>query len=530
MKTIICNQIGYRPQDRKCFVFRGTPDQEYRVVCTDSQEVVWKGNLSEEKYNLNAGEKNCQGDFSDLQQPGRYEVQIGNEVSYPFLIGEDVYTSVTKDLCRMFYLQRCGTELTEELAGEFAHKKCHDSIAHVYNDGATDKTMDVSGGWHDAGDYGRYIVAAAVAVADLLLAYKKKPQIFAGSLSIPESGNNVPDILNEVRYELEWMLKMQNTETGAVYHKVTCYGFPGFVMPEEETEPLLVFAESVTATATFAAAMAMSVDFYKNLDGEFAEKCLEASREAYRALKGWNMPGGFKNPEGVITGEYGDGCDTDERYWASAQLYAATGEAQYREDFEKIAREKIYMGYGWEDVGSFGNDAYLSCKYPKDDKIVQAIDEQMRKSAEKIYENVMQDGYNSSIGEEYIWGSNMVAANNGIHLYQAYEATKEEKYLDAAKEQVHYLFGKNPMGICYVTGHGTKSPINPHHRPSAALKKPMPGMLVGGPDAGIHDEIASEYLRGLPKAKCYIDHLDSYSTNEITIYWNAPLILLLALI
>ena len=139
------------------------------------------------------------------------------------------------------------------------------------------------------------------------------------------------------------------------------------------------------------------------------------------------------------------------------------------------------------------------------------------------------DAYATALaGQEYGWGSNMEIANRGLALCEAFHYKKKKEFIQAAREQVHYLFGKNPMDICYVTGAGSASPEHPHHRPSAAKNKAMPGMLVGGPDAGLHDEVAAQRLKGTAPAKCYLDVLESYSTNEVTIYWNAPLIYLLA--
>lgn len=173
----------------------------------------------------------------------------------------------------MLYLQRCGTKVEDD---KFGHPSCHDSIATIYK---TDQKIDVSGGWHDAGDYGRYVVAAAKAVADLMYAYEANPEIYSDNIGIPESGNGTPDILDEVRYELEWMLKMQDKSDGGVYHKVTCDTFPGYVMPEKETKPLIVMPKSTTATADFAASMAMAYEFYKDIDADFAAKCLDAAKK-----------------------------------------------------------------------------------------------------------------------------------------------------------------------------------------------------------------------------------------------------------
>ncbi|WP_455715474.1 glycoside hydrolase family 9 protein [Anaerosporobacter sp.] len=526
MISIITNQIGYRCKDKKIAVFRGVSNTSFSVIDSHTGKDIYTSYVSAPMNNPSSNETIVLGDFSSITTPGTYQIKMDNYgVSYPFVIDQDVYKPILKDLFRMYYLQRCGCEVSKELGGIYAHPACHNSFATIYR---TDKKIDVSGGWHDAGDYGRYVVAAAVTIADLLYAYERNCSIFEGNFNIPESKSKVPDILCEVRYELDWMLKMQDPETGGVYHKVTCASFPGFVMPEEEIEPLIVAPISTTATATFAACLALAIPFYYNYDQEFCKTCYIAASKAWEALENLDIPEGFINPDGIVTGEYADKTQTDEIYWAAAEMYKLTGKSQYHEAFKKLVTEKVWHGYGWEDVGSFGNRAYLTTSFPVDNEVVDKITASMKDYGKQLLDASSKDGYGISLGTEYIWGSNMVVANNGMALLDSYRLTKDKDYYFAAKSHLDYLLGKNPMAMSYVTGYGTVSPTNPHHRPSIAKKKPMPGMLVGGPDAGLHDPQAVAALTGKSPAKCYIDHYDSYSTNEITIYWNSPLIYLLA--
>ncbi len=494
----------------------------------ETKKAAYTGTATIESYHKDSDETFLIADFSELTEPGRYVVITGDRERSPiFKIDEKPYDRVLNSTLKMFYLQRCGCSLSEEYAKDFAHDECHSSLGLIYG---TDEVKDVTGGWHDAGDYGRYIVAGAVAVADLLLAYEAMPENFENrNLKIERNNKDMPCILDEVKYELDWMLKMQDEITGAVYHKVTCKTFPGFVMPDEENDALIISPISVTATATFAAVMAMSVRFYKKYDKAFADKCLMAAIRAWNAIDNIVLPGGFKNPEDIITGEYPDACDTDEIYWAAAELYKQTGDSCYREKFEEIAHKQIYHGYGWEDCGSYGNMAYITTGYEIDNNLKKQIVQAIINYAEILYAKSKEDTFNISLSDNYIWGSNMYCANNGVHLMDAYLLTGEKRFFDMAFEHLNYLLGKNTLDMCFITGFGHKSPINPHHRPSGAVKKPMPGMLVGGPDSGLHDEVAVEKLHNVPAAKCYLDILESYSTNEITIYWNAAFIMLLSM-
>ena len=529
MQQIITEQIGFRSNDKKTAVLRDKASANFAVKDAKSGKVVYTGTTSGPVKNEKAGELNYFADFSELKTSGTYVVTAeGMKDSYPFAIGDTVYDDVTHGMLRFFYLQRCGVALPEKYAGDFDHESCHDTPAYIY---PTNESMDVRGGWHDAGDYGRYIVAAAVTAADLLMAYENSPAVFGQALNIPESQTATPDLLDEVRFELEWMLKMQNPESGVVYHKVTCEGFPPLsALPEEEREILVISPSSITATADFAAIMAMASRFYLEYDENFSKRCLRAAIKAYTAMKSMFLPGGFKNPKGIVTGEYGDPDDQDEKYWAAAELYKTTGEECYHDDLKELLKKGMMHGYGWKEVGSFGNQAYITTtKYPTDEKLVGQIKESMLEYGRMILQRASNDSYRFSL-PEYEWGSNMYVANNAYHLYDAYKITGEESFLDCAKEQLHYLFGKNANAICFVTGYGAVSPKYPHHRPSEAKQKTMPGMLVGGPDEGYHDPSVTELVKDAPPAKVYIDDKESYSTNEVTIYWNSAIILALSIL
>ncbi len=520
-------QIGYEPGETKIAVLRGDKIGTAFEVVDENGAVVLEGDLKGPVASEASGETNYIADFSSLKTVGTYTVRSGSAESYPFDIRAGVMAEAFKSVFRMLYLQRCGTALPAGLAGAFAHEECHMGKAILYG---TDKTKDVSGGWHDAGDYGRYVVSGAKAVADLLFAYRDYPAVLQGDdYDIPESGNGVPDILDEARWELEWMLKMQD-ESGGVYHKVTGLAFPGEIMPEDETEQLYIMPISNAATGDFAAVMAMSFSIYQEIDAKFAKKCLAAAEKAWGYLQ-VHPEGRFTNPEDVLTGEYYDGSDTDERYWAAAALYSATGAEQYLDEFERIAGLYVYVleGYGWKEVGGYGNRIYLSLDPAvTDSACVQKIREAMQKKADTYLSNSNTDGYSVSLGTGYAWGSNMTVCDNASYLGLAATLFGNAGYSTAADRHLDYIFGANPMSTCYVTGMGTVSPVNTHHRPSMAAGVTMPGMLVGGPNKNLEDPYAKAVLAGQPPAKCYADNTQSYSTNEVTVYWNSALVYLMA--
>ena len=518
------NQAGYLPDAVKKAVFAGISEDAdtFTIVNAVSDEVDFEGVLGPAVDNPNAGETDRVADFTALTQPGVYRIVSEDGVqSPPFSIREGIYDKVFRETVRMLYLQRCGAALDEAHAGRFAHPVCHDAPATVYG---TDEQRDVSGGWHDAGDYGRYVVSGAKAVAELLMAHEQRG--FTDDMGIPESGDGLDDLMQEAKYELDWMLKMQD-ESGGVHHKVTCRNFPAFVAPEAETDELILCPVSNTATGDFAAVMAMAARVYAEDWPRDAGTYLAAAVRAWDYLAQHEGEPGFTNPGDIVTGEYPDDCDADERFWAAAELYRTTGDdAWYVAAAERIGAGAQRPGLSWLDVGTYGLIAVLSAA-PEGELRREAADA-LRDVAEAAISIIDNNPYGVDRTDTYEWGSNMGVANTGVTLAYAAQLLSDARFAAAAQQPLDYLLGRNATGYCFVTGIGAKSPEHPHHRPSTAFGRTMPGMLVGGPDNGLDDPYAKNALTGVPAAKCYADSDQSYSTNEVCVYWNSPLILLLA--
>lgn len=520
------NQIGYLPNATKVAVMNGDAiAAEASVIDCATGNEVFKGSVSTAVKNAATGREEARFDFSSVTAPGTYKIVSGSVESFEFKIDDKVYADAFKASLRMFYLQRCGTELTADLAGDFAHPACHTEKATIF--GTKDK-IDVSGGWHDAGDYGRYVVSGAKAAADLMLAYSLYPDAFDDDLGIPESGNEIPDVLDEVKYELDWLFKMQNSE-GGVYHKVTCANFPSFVMPEEETEELIVTPVSTTATADFAAVMAMASTVFAPFDMPYSQRCLDAATRASNYLDKHQGIEGAKNPDGIVTGEYPDQNDADERLWAYAELFKATGDTVYDDEFSSLmsgGSATCNTDLGWQGVGAYAGYAYLSADKNKG-KFYDVVHASFMAGIADIEATASTDSYNCSL-KEYPWGSNMTVANNGMLLLLFDKVENSNKGDAVAREQLNYLLGTNGTGYCFLTGFGTLSPKNPHHRPSQAKKATVPGMLAGGPNQNLEDPYAQNVLTGTAPALCYADSDQAFSLNEVTIYWNSPLVFLFA--
>lgn len=552
---ITVNQMGYTPNAKKTAVFASE-------TLLDSDPIVQilneKGTCVLETDAGNCGFDEASGDwirhvdFTEVRQAGRYYLRVlpqgDNAVetvtSCCFTIGTDLYQNLLVDLGRTYYYQRCGMALEEAYAGKHVRPACHLERAltlsdyEAMEDGHTDlEYIDVSGGWHDAGDYGRYTTAAATAVAHLLYAWKWFPESFARTWNIPESGNGMPDILNECLYELKWLLKMQLAD-GSVWHKLTSMRHACFVMPEKDKRQLILFPASSVATADFAAVMALAFVVYREWDEAFAQIALNAAQRAWDWLKLNPDSVPFQNPKGCNTGAYDDADDRDERIWAAAELYHATGETQYLK--ELICMTNRYdreYGLGWQNVAGLSGFAMIDLQEQGDmtqekQQIRNKLIGQIIAEAEHAAALSQKSGYlNAMQCSDYTWGSNTTPLVRGMYLAAAYKLTGKQIYCDCAQRQMDYLLGVNGTGYSFVTGYGAHAVEHIHHRVMVAdaEKGVIPGFVSGGPNGCPCDEKAEWLIEpGTPPMKCFLDVWECYSLNENTIYWNASAVFLAA--
>jgi len=528
------NQVGYRPQDAKIAVFAGAGGR-FAIVDEATGAVVWSGETDSGTADAASGQHVFRGDFSALTAPGRYRVTLpGAGTSAAFDIAVRPYGELQRALFKTFYYFRCGMELEPGFAGAWPHKACHLTPAVVY--GQEHRRIDVCGGWHDAGDFGKYTAPGAKAVADLLLAFELYPDKFATPLPLPESDGRLPDVLHECRYELEFLLKMQDAESGGAFHKVTTRQFPSYhCMPEEDDAELVLAPISATATGCLAAIAAMAARVYRAYDPGFADDCLAAARRAFDWLQRHPHVPGFRNPPDIATGEYGDANDRDERYWAAAELFRTTSENVFQHMVQQMEAAGGFPLFelGWADVGGYGTIAYLLSEAPdKDPALAERLLDGLLREAGRLAARSGKDGYLLSLTiPDYKWGSNMIVFNNAMLMLIAHRLRPHPELERAALEHVHYVLGRNPLALSYVTGFGERAVLNPHYRPTMGDGLddwPVPGQVSGGPNMHLQDEIAQERLVGAAPSTSFVDHEDSYSTNEVTVYWNSPAVFVLS--
>lgn len=529
------NQVGYRPAGRK-FAFFSHPVDSFWVQVAASGTTVLGGRASLWKsFDAATGQAVYRADFSQVRSAGEFRVvSSAGDTSGVFSISDTVYNEVYRKALKGFYYQRCGSQLGASYAGPYQHPACHllDGVFHPSSD--TSGFHASTGGWHDAGDYGKYVVNAGITVGTLLLAYEMLPSRFGGDdLGIPESGNGVPDILDEARYELEWFLTMQRDD-GGFWFKETREQFEAFVMPQGDSSPRYLYTVSSAATGDASATLARAARCFSSYDPDFSRVCLEAARQGWMYLSDHRTivpAGGFTNPSGTNTGEYGDTDDSDERLWAAAELFETTGEDQYHTYFQSAYVFGTIFGGAmwWGDVRPLGLLTYLNSRQPAALASVKAeLHEglhtfcagQVSKGNEAGYHVLAHPG-------DYVWGSNAGVLNAAVLLLAGAVESGDSLFSQTAEDQLHYILGTNGLARSFVTGVGSKPPRHPHHRPSASdgVAEPVPGLLTGGPNQYGGDPVLEDLLAAsTPPALCYVDTVPSYASNEVAINWNAPLV------
>jgi len=536
------DQVGY-PSGAPKVALITARSQSFSVIRSGDGVTVLRGTPGVAVADADSGDQVQAADFSGLREPGMYYLEVpGIGRSWNFSVGPDVFSRTYYLAMRAFYGQRCGTavDLGSEFPG-YSHPACHLKGEFHASSGKQGPRNNI-GGWHDAGDYGRYVVNSGISTGSLLWAWEMfGTKLRSVSLNIPESGNGTPDILNEARWNLEWMLNMQDDD-GGVWHKQTSEHFAEFVMPEEDHLTSEVIGtgrepfKSTCATGDLGAVAAIAARVYAPFDKQFAARSLSAARKAFAWTERFPEVI-FKNPPGVATGEYGDPQCGDERLWAAAELWRTTGDEAYqqyvRDNYQQyLSTLDSAAAESWADVAPMALWTYALAVRPG--ALPQAVSEIRSRTvttAQRVVQRTRDNPYHVSLlTQDYVWGSNGVAANYGMQLLVANVFSPDSAFVNAALDNLHYLLGRNTFSLSWMTQVGGNPFQHPHHRPSGADKnaEPWPGMLSGGPNAHRQDPVLKTLPSDLPPAKIYRDDQGSYASNEIAINWQAALVFLLA--
>ncbi|MEO5912249.1 MAG: glycoside hydrolase family 9 protein [Pelobium sp.] len=546
-EDIRINQLGFYPNTPKKAIIVGQNFKTFEVLNDQTQKSVYHGELKSSGLPALNGKHTQIADFSALKAPGDYVIYIPDlGRSSVFRISNQAFEAVAKASVKAYYFQRASTALPEKYAEQWHRAAGHlDQKVLIHPSAATENRptgafISSPQGWYDAGDYNKYIVNSGITMGTLLSFYEDFPAYGNTiNLNIPESKNNIPDFLDELLWNLRWMLTMQDPEDGGVYHKLTSATFDKMEMPLDDQLPRYVVQKGTAATLDFAAVTAQASRILKKFDEDLpglADSCLQASKKAWLwAQKNNNIAYNqtemnHKFSPSIVTGAYGDKDFSDEFTWAACELYLTTNEEHYYSAIKYVPVEQMQVP-SWANVRLLGY--YSLARNQKQLKGLAKSDfvnlkTNMLAMAAKMISNYEERAYQTvigSTGRDFMWGSNSLAANQGVALIQAFRLSGDKKFLVAALANLDYLLGRNATGYSYVTGFGDKSPMFPHHRVSVSdgIKPPVPGLLVGGPNPGMQDKVT---LPSVVPDEAYIDSADSYATNEIAINWNAPLVYL----
>jgi endoglucanase len=573
------NQVGYLPGGPKgaTLVTAGTAPLPWQVA-DGAGAVVATGTTVPRGVDPSAGLNVHTIDFTALRTPGTgYRLTADGETSHPFDVDEAAYERLRRDAKTFFYTQRSGTPISDEVAPGYGRAAGHVGVAPNQGDTAVpcqsldddsqkllvaqgdepwtcDYLSDVSGGWYDAGDHGKYVVNGGISVAQLMQEYERTKtaasadpgRLGDGTLRVPETGNGVPDLLDEVRWELEWLLRMQvepgRPLAGMAFHKMADVDWTGLPTdPAADPQKRVLYRPSTAATLNLAAAAAQGARLFAPYDAAFARTLLAASRTAYAAAKA-NPALYAPAPDAALdpnpgSGPYNDREVADEFYWAAAELYLTTGERAYRDDVlaspEHTADVFPAGGFNWGEVAALGRLDLATV--PNDLPGRAQVRASVLAAADAYLDHQEAQPFGQAYappGGDYVWGSNSQILNNMQVLGSAYDLSGDARYRDGVVRSMDYLLGRNALNLSYVTGYGDVYARNQHsrmyaHQLDPSTPNPPAGTVAGGPNSttvSTGDPVTAPLFRnGCPAQFCYIDDIGSWSTNEITVNWNAPL-------
>ena len=568
------NQVGFYPDGAKRAVISSpSPAALEWKLKDDEGETVHRGATSVFGEDAASGEHVHLVDFSGYFGKGEeFRIESGCASSHPFVIKDAAYGELKFDAFMYFYHNRSNVPIEAPFAGtEWARPAGHpreeatcrsDVDAHGNHWPGCDYTLDVTGGWYDAGDHGKYVVNAGITVWTLLNAYERqkalrKPDTFADArAAIPEANNGINDLLDEVRVELDFLLRMQapkeatahvpvgvkaNQEelpfdtidaSGMAHHKIADENWtPLPVPPHLDDQTRVLYPVSTAATLNLSATAAQCARIWRTIDESFAARCLDAAARAYDAAE--------RNPEVYFiadfegSGMYGDSNLEDEFFWAAAELFVTTGEDRYYEALSSSPhyRAPIRAEPSWPRVAQLGVISLALLPNQLSSEEVEALRARLLNAAIRFREQRRKSGYHIPYNGAYPWGSNSNILNRAIILALAHDFTGNEEYRSAVIDAMDYVLGRNPLDQSYVAGYGERPLQNPHHRfwaPSLdpSLPPPPPGALSGGPNSTSAPDVVAKELREMACAPqtCWRDDIRAYSLNEVAINWNAPLV------
>lgn len=557
------NQVGYYPDGVKRATYINTATSALNWSLRDGNgTAVLSGTTTVFGQDGASGDHVHIVDFSSYAQSGsNFTLDVNGNVSHPFDISNNIYGQLKRDALAYFYHNRSGIAIEMPYAGreDLVRPAGHpsDVVTCENIDYTCSYYLDVTGGWYDAGDHGKYVVNGGISVWTMMNQYERSlhwgdvDYVFGdGTISIPENSNGVPDILDEARWQMNFMLAMQipdgQPNEGMVHHKMHDIAWtPLATAPHEDTQERILRGPSTAATLNVAATGAQCARIWADIDAAFASECLTAAEKAWDAAVA--NPALYAPEHAIGGGPYNDNDVSDEFYWAAAELFATTGQSTYQTylqnspfylimptTFAATSPDNGLSGvFTWGSTQGLGTATLATVPNSLPAADVTQARNNVASAADYFIDTVIPtQGYGIPLtaGESgYPWGSNSFVLNEMLVMGLAHDFTSNGKYLDGMTESMDYILGRNPLDQSFITGYGEKPLQNPHHRfwsyqANPEYPKPPAGAVSGGPNSGLQDPwVQGAGLEGCAPQKCFLDHIEAWSTNEITINWNSPL-------
>lgn len=535
--AIKVNQVGFLETSEKyAFVsgfeddFKAAAATQFQVKRVSDNSVAYSGQLVlVADYDANdSGERVFKAVFTDLKQPGEYYITVnadGIDKSPDFKIGNDIYKSLLVDSSRYLYYQRANIDLVAPYCTDYPRKDKSPQDFNCNFASNPSGTRDVSKGWYDAGDPNKYVTTGAETVSTLLWAYDMFPEVFFDKQNnIPESGNGVPDILDEARWELEWILKMQDAASGGFYCRVAFtdnFSSGQRVIMDKQGNTTNIKSTADTATAVGVLAHASIV--YAKYDPVFAQKCLDAAKRGWPFLL--QNPNNIKSPDGA----YSTDSDKCERFWAASSLFRVTGDSSCNEYIKANyldAASTFDGGNGdWTIPWNNGFFHYMKAQNHSSDieswyrdKFKTWTNNKIDRYKKNPWGNVIENG-------NYYWGSNSIILGcpREALIGSAILGTNSDEIKKMARSSLNWILGANPMRKSFVSGYGDDSIKEIFGTWSEDGLAGIPkGIMPGGPN-----RYQGTGLSIFP-AKCYLESAAEFTTNEHTLGWNSILVFMAA--
>ena len=543
--VIKVNQLGYEINRAKyalvsCFpgALRLSAGTEFSVI-NEAGQTRFSGKLQQISGSADSvsGEVVYRADFSSLNENGVYFIRITNpqiKDSFKFKIDSNIYNSLLIDTSKYFYYQRQGIDLEQRYAGSLARKNLHpgDRAVKKYSQrsAANAPVFDLSQGWYDAGDFGKYFPPAASTVTDLLFAYELFPRLFRDNhFNIPESGNGAPDILDEIKWELDMMLKMEDGATGSFFEVANYDGETIFIMDINGVTGT-GNTKSTAATAWAAGVFAHAYIVYRDIPlfASFANRCLEIAKRAWAYLE--------RNPNEHlwVTGagrnyQYEKTDILKIKFMSAAALFRAAGEEKYQkyivDNYRTFNYDREFNANQVVTTGEIGTGFIHYAMTPNPNASVMSFfEDKFRGYESQMLRYYDQNAWPSAlVGWAYFWGSNKQIVRIPAELYMANRVLNKNtrRSVELLRDSINYILGINPLSFSFISGYGENSVKNIYSGifSNDGIDEIPKGYLAGG---------ANQYEAGFMSkyvSKCYVDSDREWTTNEHAIYWNAALVL-----